>query len=119
MTIDSESANLVDQDGIGVTKDDSDDIAYLAQGGDSVPAHIAPENTYYYRVNGEIYRQTTSPSGTTWDLQASATGEDHHSGWDNIISGQTVTVSSRKQMRVSGDLQNSGILINNGIVVVD
>ena len=80
MAIDSDSAYLVDQDGVGVTKDGSDDIAVLFQGGDSVPVHSAPLNTYYYRTNKEVYIQVDSPSGSNWELQVSATVDNNIDG---------------------------------------
>ena len=121
MAIDTTSSFVVDKDGLGVTKEnsDGDELALWIGGGVDAPSFLAPINAYYYRENGEIYRQTASPTGTTWQLQESSTGDDFHSGWFDVITGQTVTIAERKQMRVSGYLQNCGTIINNGILVVD
>lgn len=45
--------------------------------------------------------------------------DDFHSGWDDIIEDQIVTVKERKQMRVNGLLELSGLLVINGTVVLD
>lgn len=53
------------------------------------------------------------------DKLSSSSSTDHHAGWGEILSGETVTIASRKQMRVNGTFSNSGTLINNGTLVLD
>lgn len=46
-------------------------------------------------------------------------GTDHHAGWYDIQGGETVTVSTRKQMRINGAMTLSGTLILDGNFVLD
>ena len=47
------------------------------------------------------------------------TGTDHHSGWDEIISGQEVEITSRKQMVIFDELKLDGELRIEGKLVVE
>lgn len=74
----------------------------------------APAGSRYFLPDGTYYIKQTS----SW-VQPEDSGTDHHAGWHKIIPGQVVQVSERKQMRINGTLQNAGILVINGILVID
>ena len=69
MAIDTTSADLSDQDGLAVTKDGSDELAVWFGGGDSAPTFAAPQNAYYHRTNGQVYRQEDPGQASNWVLQ--------------------------------------------------
>lgn len=58
---------------------------------------------------------TTISSGGT----GSGGGQDHHSGWQEIQSGQIVTVSAYKQMVVFGDFNHDGTIYVEGSLILE
>lgn len=46
-------------------------------------------------------------------------GTDHHSGWENIAAGQTITIEANKQMVVFGVFINDGILNIDGQLILE
>lgn len=77
---------------------------------DDIPFYPGSSGMLSNRVKDAIIEAFNSGGGSS---------EDHHSGWYKIITGQTVEVEERKQMRIKGTLENSGTIVNNGILVID
>lgn len=50
---------------------------------------------------------------------ASGSSDDHHSGWFNIISASTVTVSTNKQMVVFDEFTLDGIINVDGQLIIE
>ena len=46
-------------------------------------------------------------------------GEDHHSGWYDISSVSTVTVSANKQMVVFDEFTLDGIINVDGLLIIE
>ena len=98
--------------------------------GDKVKIYLSELNGVEDVENTEISLtadliELSPPVGGYDDVDAwirglvTSSSTDHHAGWHDIISGQTVEISERKQMRIKGTLQNAGILVNRGILVID
>ncbi len=51
--------------------------------------------------------------------QSTGSGTDHHSGWREILSGETVTIAARKQMVVFIELINDGTLEVEGDLIIE
>lgn len=60
-------------------------------------------------------------STITSTTSATATGSttDHHCGWENILSSETVTIAARKQMVVYGEFILDGILNIDGSLILE
>jgi hypothetical protein len=50
-------------------------------------------------------------------VSSGASGTDHHSGWYDIQTGQSVTIAERKQMTTWGTLILDGTLIIDGQLI--
>lgn len=59
-----------------------------------------------------------APSGPAGGGTPSA-GTDHHSGWETILVGETVTIVARKQMVVFGAFIQDGTLIIDGTLILE
>jgi len=67
MAIDTTSGFVVDQDGIGISHEDSDDLAVWVGGGNAAPNFQAPDWSRYYRTNGELWVKS-GPNAGDWSV---------------------------------------------------
>lgn len=67
-------------------------------------------------VAGSVIVLTEVNDGSDETLRVDST--DHHSGIDQINSGEMVTIQARKQMIIRGTHINRGTLINRGTMVL-
>ena len=56
---------------------------------------------------------------TSTGSSTASSGTDHHCSWENILSSETVTISSRKQMVVYGEFILDGILNIDGSLILE
>lgn len=52
-------------------------------------------------------------------LPTTGSGEDHHSGWFEIVVAQTVNIAARKQMVVFGTFVMDGTLNIDGQLILE